>query len=79
MNNRVIRAARYRLRVEDFDDRHVLATECMNCGGKGAVSAQALQVTYQPYERIKLIGEDLCCTHCGKSGTCHLHVEEIEP
>ena len=79
MNKRVILAPRYNLRVEDFDERHVLATECMNCGGKGVVSTKTLQTKYKPYERIKLIEGDLRCHHCGKSGVCHWHVEEIAP
>ena len=79
MNNRVILAPRYNLRVEDFGDQHVLATECMNCGGKGAVTAETLQSNYKPYDRIKLIEGDLRCEQCGKAGTCHWHVEEIEP
>ena len=77
INNRVILAPRYNLRVEDFGDNHVLALECMNCGSKGSVSAEFLQQNYKPYERIKLVEGGFKCDGCGRLGVCHWHVEEI--
>ena len=77
MNTRVVLAPRYNLRVEDFGDQHVLALECMSCGGTGAIVAEELRQKYKPYERIKLLEGDFFCEHCKRSGVCHWHVEEV--
>jgi hypothetical protein len=78
MNNRVILAPRYNLRVEDFGDNHILALDCMSCGFKGAISAETLRQNYKPYERIKLVEGDFKCDGCGRHGVCQWHVEEID-
>ena len=65
------------LRVEDFGDQHVLALECMSCGGTGAITAEEIRQKYKPYERIKLLEGDFVCEHCKQFGLCHLHVEEV--
>ena len=77
MNTRVVLAPRYSLRVEDFETHHVLALECMSCGGTGAITAEELRQKYKPYERIKLLEGDFVCEHCKQSGLCHWHVEEV--
>ena len=78
MNNRVILAPRYDLRVEDFGDNHVLALDCMSCGFSCSIATEYLRQNYKPYERIKLVEGDFRCDGCGRTGNCHWHVDDID-
>jgi Na+-translocating ferredoxin:NAD+ oxidoreductase RNF subunit RnfB len=77
MNTRIVLSARFNLRVEDFQDCHILAVECMHCGHKGCVSASTLRKMFRPYERIKLIEGKLRCGQCGHTGSHHWYTAMV--
>ncbi len=66
--NKVVIAARYQLRVEDFENHHLLLVTCDHCGHVGQVPAVSLRQLCRPHERILTITSRLKCGRCKKRG-----------
>lgn len=75
--NKIVIAARNNLRVEDFQDHHVLAVECNHCGHKRSVSAATLRQKAKPDERILGITWKLRCRRCRQLGAVHWYTGEV--
>lgn len=72
--HREIIGARYNLRVEDLTAADILVVACAGCGRVYRVAPAELRARFQPYERIKTVGERFRCRSCGGRG-CEWHTE----
>ena len=77
MNDSIILAPRYNLRIDHFGAEHCLRLTCGVCDHTGTISGQNLRRRYQPYERIALLQAGFTCTKCGTTGHATWRVEEL--
>lgn len=75
MNDSVILAPRYQLRIDHIGPEHCLRLTCGVCDHTGTIDGQVLRDRHQPYERLVNLQALFACSQCGVVGHATWRVE----